>query len=347
MNTCVTPDLSTILATTRAQLYQSLDPLIPVGSACALLDFPNHSNVGDSAIWLGEIAYLKRRNCRIRYVCDEYNYNPHALRDAVGSNTILIHGGGNFGDLWPQHQKLLERVVRDFPDNRIIQLPQSIHFSEAENLEHSRTVFSQHQDFHLLVRDAASLNFARQHYSNSVYLCPDMALMLDLQPLSSRPKTTDVVILSRTDKEKASSLSVEAISSSEHLVVDWLEEPVPSFEWLYHWAHRRLGWNSKVPRSILNQLVLVAANAMAHQRLARGLDILGQGNVVVTDRLHAMILGWLGKNPVFFVDNSYGKLSNLVETWLQDDKELKQCPSFEEAIENAKNGHGPGKSPAA
>jgi hypothetical protein len=29
------------------------------GPLC-LVDYPNHANVGDSAIWLGEIAYLSR-----------------------------------------------------------------------------------------------------------------------------------------------------------------------------------------------------------------------------------------------------------------------------------------------
>ena len=44
-----------------ALVHDVLDPLIPRGSQVALFDFPNHSNVGDSAIWLGEQAYLSTR----------------------------------------------------------------------------------------------------------------------------------------------------------------------------------------------------------------------------------------------------------------------------------------------
>ena len=36
-----------------------LGPLIPAGSSVVLFDFPNYSNVGDSAIWLGEEIYIK------------------------------------------------------------------------------------------------------------------------------------------------------------------------------------------------------------------------------------------------------------------------------------------------
>lgn len=36
-----------------------LDSLIPNDAQIILLDYPNTTNVGDSLIWLGEIAYLK------------------------------------------------------------------------------------------------------------------------------------------------------------------------------------------------------------------------------------------------------------------------------------------------
>lgn len=89
----------------RASIHQSLDPLIPPGSSCALVDFPHHGNVGDSAIWMGEIAYLKSRNCQVAYTCDAGNYNAEAMRASIGQNIILITGGGNFGDLYPNNQK--------------------------------------------------------------------------------------------------------------------------------------------------------------------------------------------------------------------------------------------------
>ena len=38
----------------RTQAAALLHELITPGSRCALVDFPMHANVGDSAIWLGE-----------------------------------------------------------------------------------------------------------------------------------------------------------------------------------------------------------------------------------------------------------------------------------------------------
>lgn len=328
--------LTELLDPLRTQIRLTLDPLIPPGACCALIDFPHHGNVGDSAIWLGEIAYLKSRNCRLAYTCTAANYNAEAMRAAIGNGIILITGGGNFGDLYAIHQNLRERVIREFPTNRIIQLPQSIYFADDGNLARSQAILSQHKDFHFIVRDTVSLQLAQQHYGNPSYLCPDMAMMLDLKPLRSQSKTSDVVILSRVDEEKASHFSSGMGTQLNSVVMDWLDEPEPKHEWLYDWSHRRLGWSSsKVPPFLLNKLALMAANAMARQRLARGLDLLGQGKVVVTDRLHAIILSWLGGTPVFYVDNNYNKLSNFINTWLKGNPGLVRCASFEEALEQA------------
>ncbi|KVW97038.1 hypothetical protein ABW22_06440 [Thiobacillus denitrificans] len=163
-----------------------------------------------------------------------------------------------------------------------------------------------------------------------------MAMMLDLKPLQSQLKTSDAVILSRTDEEKAAHLTSKVGTGVNSVVMDWLDEPEPRQKWLYDWSHRRLGWgSSKIPPFILNKLALAAANAMARQRLARGLGLLGQGNVVVTDRLHAIILSWLGETPVFFVDNNYNKLSNFVASWLDNTPDLVHCANFSEALERA------------
>jgi len=37
-------------------------------------------------------------------------------RSRIASHTILVlHGGGNFGDLYPVHQNFWEEIVRRFP----------------------------------------------------------------------------------------------------------------------------------------------------------------------------------------------------------------------------------------
>ena len=131
-----------------------LEPLLPRGVPLALVDFPDHPNVGDSAIWLGELAYLRSRQHWPRYRCQIDTYSSRNMKQAIGDGIVLIHGGGNFGDLWQRHQRFREQVIRDFPENRIVQLPQTIHFSYPAALARCTGIVKYHGPFTLLDRDS-------------------------------------------------------------------------------------------------------------------------------------------------------------------------------------------------
>lgn len=157
--------------------------------------------------------------------------------------------------------------------------------------------------------------------------------MLDLKPFERRQTIAAAVVLSRIDAEK--SVTYSATDDPSLIVDDWLEEPTPKMQWLYDWAHRRLAWGrSKLPQALLNRLAFMAANAMACQRLERGLDILGCGEMIVTDRLHAIILGWLGGLDIAYVDNIYKKQSNFLTTWFPDCPEIVRFDDFESALKS-------------
>src|SRR5262245_24584545 len=95
----------------RCRLEGALERLIPRGERVALLDFPPHMNVGDSAIWLAELDFLRRNRNRVVYVCDPWTYSPTEADRRMGEATILLSGGGNFGDLYVENQALRERVA--------------------------------------------------------------------------------------------------------------------------------------------------------------------------------------------------------------------------------------------
>lgn len=103
------------------RIHETLGPLIPLGAPLALFDFPNHRNVGDSTIWLGELDYLKRWHPRSRIVwmSDIRLALARPLPALPEGCVILIHGGVNFGDFWEHHQRLRERLTRYFVSNRV------------------------------------------------------------------------------------------------------------------------------------------------------------------------------------------------------------------------------------
>lgn len=323
----------TLICSLQRTLHDTVQPLISGTEDAALLDFPNYSNVGDSAIWLGQLAFLRAMGIhRLRYVCDISSYSKQQLVKKIGGGIILLQGGGNFGDLWPVHQTFREQIIQDFPNNRIIQFPQTIYFREKTALDRARNVFDQHPDLTLLVRDLRSLEIARNEFKARSLLCPDMAFYLGPLP---RPGVSayNILWLARSDKEAAPE-SRSHVANSEIIKVDWLEgKPATGFSELLHQIlvryPRRLS-----PFQILFQRTY---HSMACGQLKRGTHLLNQGRVVITDRLHAHILCMLLGIPHYLLDNNYGKVKNFYETWTRTSQLAHWCDSQGEALSLAQS----------
>ena len=71
---------------------------------------------------------------------------------------------------------------------------------------------------------------------------------------------------------------------------------------------------------------------LAEERFKRGCDLLMKGKVVITDRLHAHIICTLLGIPSVVLDNSYGKIRNVLGTWEKNSKLAYQVDSFDGAV---------------
>jgi exopolysaccharide biosynthesis predicted pyruvyltransferase EpsI len=95
---------------------------------------------------------------------------------------------------------------------------------------------------------------------------------------------------------------------------DWLDDGVPerllllALEVLQRYPHRLDTDGSDRGRMIWTQLAAL--------RLQRGAALLAEGRVLLTDRLHAALLGCLLGMPVVALDNCYGKLSAVLGDWM-------------------------------
>ena len=294
-------------------IHGVLGPLIPEGVPVALFDFPNHSNVGDSAIWLGEIQYLQVVLGVKIITVDDLALLKRPLPKLPVSAIILLHGGGNFGDLYPRHQALRERVIKHYQYHRIIQLPQSIHFQDQTQKILCQQVLNGHGDFHLLVRDHDSLAQAEQLHDGFNYLCPDMALCLGSLPRNV-PVTQAIIGLLRTDKEKVIDENVTEQAMDNFLSVDWIGEPYSQVKRFTGYVDRL---HAKYPNglNLLSYLKRPLYHRLAKERLTRGCKLLSSGKVIITDRLHAHILCCLLGIPHVVLDNSYRKIGNFRDVW--------------------------------
>lgn len=315
------------------RVHQVLGSWIPHGRPVALLDFPNYGNVGDSAIWLGQLSYLQtyRKDCQVIWVSDAGLRHWPALPEFPAGTVILLSGGGNLGDVWPVHQVHRERVIRHYVNHRIIQLPQSIHFQSAANQRRCEDVFTAHPDLILLARDLESLGLASRLNRGRAHLCPDMALALGRLNRSDTPRHACVALL-RKDKESV--LVAEDTDVSEAgfdlRVTDWCTEPVTLAQRL----ERLLSRYPQRGRRLRPPLYRL----LARERVRRGCRLLQSGRCVITDRLHAHLLCTLLEIPHVVLDNSYRKIGRFREVWDTGAGLCLVAGSVEEAVELAVGG---------
>ncbi len=333
-----------LIAALRARIDETLRPLLHATRSAALIDFPDYSNVGDSAIWLGQLAFLRSLgSVSLTYMCDVHSYSRDELATRLGDGVILLGGGGNLGDLWENSQQLRERVIGDFPKTPIVQLPQSVHFQDRRALLRAKEVFDSHTNLTLLVRDERSLAFAKNEFRNASHLCPDMAFCVGPLERSDAP-TKDILWLSRTDKECVSQAPADAATSLER--VDWLDEPQTALrrlKRLFDLPFTRYAWTTSGFERTRSRVW----ERLADQRLLRGCRLLSRGRTVITDRLHGHVLSVLLGIPHVLLDNSTGKVRSFYETWTRACPLVRWCETPDEAVAVARDMSTEHPAPAA
>jgi exopolysaccharide biosynthesis predicted pyruvyltransferase EpsI len=180
----------------RRQAREALALVLDGAERVALVNFPNHGNPGDPAIWLGTRRLLRELGVRVAYSSAWWDFDADALRATVGDAPVLLNGGGNFGDLYAGQQSTRVAVLRQLPRSPVIQLPQSIHFADPANEAAMAELIASHPDVRVMVREANSERIARERLGVVPVLSPDHALALGPLKRIVRP-TTPILFLSR------------------------------------------------------------------------------------------------------------------------------------------------------
>jgi exopolysaccharide biosynthesis predicted pyruvyltransferase EpsI len=296
-----------LIRTLQARTHDCLSPYVKADEPLAILDFPDIKNCGDSAIWLGEMAYLKDRYAkRPSYVCTTDDFSVDEMKTAAPTGPIFIHGGGNFGDIWVAHQDFRERVMELYPDRQIIQFPQSIHYHSEERLEQSRRAIGRHKDFVLLVRDEESFQFSQKNFDCQVLLCPDMAFSIG----AIRPDAPQFPVLAmlREDKEQVGAVDFSAYPDIPK--EDWITENRQKVR-----VSKALGLASAFIHLTPSEMRLRKLDAAANNRFQRGIRQISRGRAIVTDRLHVHICSLLIGRPHAVLDNNYGKIRRFMNAF--------------------------------
>lgn len=244
-------------------------------------------------------------------------------RNLSSDGALVLLGGGNFGDLYPESQQLRESIVSDFANATVLQMPQSVHFDEDSARDATLERFIAHPHLTVLARDEQSLR-ALSAAGLQSRLCPDVSHFL--LPGLHAPLGSGVLVLPRADRERAHPTDVYPSSWK-----DWDMSPKDAPEQIRR-ALRLASIVSMLRPSAEVKLWQPCWTIFAKVSLARGVRLIKDYETVVTDRLHGVLLSRMLGRRVIAVDNSYGKVFRYLDTWLRDDPWIERAPDHSTAI---------------
>lgn len=267
-----------------------------------LLGSPEHGNIGDQAIAVAELKMFKPQELGFDALydiqMDEYNEQEHSLKKYINpGDVLLIHGGGNMGIEWFAGEQLIRRVIRKFPNNKIIVLPQTLYYGDSERgkteLERSKMLYAKHQNLHLFAREKISYEGMKEHYpKNSVYLVPDM--VVSMRRTDPRRKRESILLCLRADAEKRLS-----DKCAEDIMAAAKANGVPVIITDTMTDYKRI---SSLERD---------------EKLEEKLTQFRGAKLVITDRLHGMVFCAITETPGIVLSNYNHKVRGVHE-WLTE-----------------------------
>lgn len=287
----------------------------------ALLDEPVHRNIGDHLIQRGTERFFAELHSRIVARAHVHSYKRSALARQLRPDTVLVcAGGGHLGDLYPSHQWMREHVVADFSDRRIVILPQSLYFRNADAEACMARAFLAHPDLHLFLRDNDSLQRAEQLGLSNLHLAPDMAHAL--YPLATTGNAPGGMLrLLRRDGE-----AINAINTSS--TIDW-PDLICTGDTL---ALGLVAAGSRISRSLgspaaAERRLWALLDRRRSALLRRAVALLSGYERIVSSRLHGALLGLLLDKEVQLLPSLTGKSRAYYRTWLTN---MEHCSFADE-----------------
>lgn len=207
---------------------------------------------------------------------------------------IFLHSGGNLGDrgIWSENARRL--VIKNFPKNKIISLPQTIFFSNTSNgrkeLEVTKNIYNNHRNLIIMARDRHSFMLAKKYFPKCKMLaCPDFVLYLDSHHILVKKRKEKILLCLRKDPES---------------IID------ESFKNKIKECIRKLNYGYREYDTTINRDILKENRG---KELQETLSLFGEHRAVVTDRLHGVVFSVITKTPCVVLKTVDHKLKESVK----------------------------------
>lgn len=273
------------------------------GHCYLLFSSPNHGNLGDHAIVMAEMEFLKsidpsRKVLEVPSILTTAKMTG-IISKIIKERAVFIHGGGFIGTIWPQEEQKARNTISAYR-KRIIIFPQTLFFDESpqgeKEREITRQIYDGHPDLWICTRDQRSYLLAKEMFNNvHVIKMPDMVLYL--KDMHFNTPRRGALLCMRSDKEKTLS------SSAQQQIEQALAKYIPPDEIRYT--------DTVVDYDI--------GAAEREHEVQKKLSEFAAASIVITDRLHGMIFAAITGTPCVALNNSSKKVEGVYQ-WIKENE---------------------------
>lgn len=303
--------------------YWNAKKKLKLDNAIFLIGTPLHGNIGDQAITMAEYKFLEQHlksNKNIIEIPSKYiSMNIDKWKDIIGDNTIMIHGGGFIGSLWPEEYNMIKEVIETFHKNYIIILPQTIYYNKmCKEIEEFNTLMGKCNNISLCVREEISYEFALKYLPNSnPVLIPDMVTYLNSEMIniSYTTKREGILLCLRNDIEK------NIDDSDYNSIMSAITKYFDKNEIIHTDTYINKSIYPYMREKIVKEKILEFSRA----------------KVIITDRLHGMVLAALANTPCIVLSNCNHKVRG-VYNWISRNNYIRYIENtndFEKYVREA------------
>lgn len=285
-----------------------------------VLGTPRHGNIGDHLIALSQEKFFKQEFSNYSFIQFSKDFvGKNALyikKHITPQDIIVICGGGWMGDDYPQNENLIRKLILLFDNNRIIIMPQTVYYHNSIDAEGLK-IYQKAENVLLFVRDNYSYEFCKRTFKDGLKIAlePDMALLYsDYTNIKKSEFNHSVGVCYRQDLER---LADE--NDFKEKLIQILENDMIIKE-LNSCKKNRLIISSKRKKCV---------NAFMHE--------IADVDLLITDRLHPMIMAYLVGTPCIAFDNSTHKVSNVYNMWLSKSGYICLYNGTDDCLEFVKN----------
>lgn len=272
---------------------------------------PEHQNVGDSLLAFATEKLLNDIDVEFLEITDkELEFLRFSGRmKLLNRRLVCLMGGGNLGSLYYYLNAANIDVIKECDKSRVLMFPNTSYFNNTEDgrriYEETKETYNSRENILIFLRERVSYDMIKTEFNN-IALCPDMSLYLNE---SENPlKRSGCLLVLRRDDERTMTDDESAYLKDEFSKI--------------------FNGNVRLSDTFIDKKIL---KCLREYEVNKKIDEFKRAELVVTDRLHGMLISAITGTPCIAVESLSHKIRGCYE-WVKDLPYIRLAPSVSEVV---------------